>query len=317
MKIKDIEFTSTQHVLDEIFNMNVKGGSPFGRSAAYAFLFAVKENTFRSKAEIVAKFDEIAEKLVELKPTMATIANSIKLVKNLVAKFPEDAKVEEITSSVTKLCKNIVQYSEDAVNTLGIYGANLIQDGETIMMHSYSSSLMSVFEHAVEMGKKFKVICTESRPLRESVNAANFLESLGVDVTYVSDASMWEFIKTADWCIAGADTLSWDGRVANKMGTALFSELANLAGKPFYIASEVYKLDLRTKDGYRIQLERRVKAELVSDKDFPTMEHIEVINQFFDITSAPKITGLITEFGVIPSVTVGQYWDKIEEQVNK
>ena len=36
MKVEDIKFQSAQHVLDEIYNMNVKGGSPFGRAAAWA-----------------------------------------------------------------------------------------------------------------------------------------------------------------------------------------------------------------------------------------------------------------------------------------
>ena len=33
----DIEFLSAEHVLEEIDGMRVKGGSPFGRSAAWAF----------------------------------------------------------------------------------------------------------------------------------------------------------------------------------------------------------------------------------------------------------------------------------------
>ena len=34
-RVKDIEFRSAEHVLQEIENMNVRGGSPFGRSAAW------------------------------------------------------------------------------------------------------------------------------------------------------------------------------------------------------------------------------------------------------------------------------------------
>ena len=33
-RVKDIAFQSADHVIEEIRNMNVKGGSPFGREAA-------------------------------------------------------------------------------------------------------------------------------------------------------------------------------------------------------------------------------------------------------------------------------------------
>ena len=38
--LQDIQFQSAQHVIDEVRNMNVKGGSPFGRAAAWAYYLA-------------------------------------------------------------------------------------------------------------------------------------------------------------------------------------------------------------------------------------------------------------------------------------
>ena len=43
-RVKDIDFKSADHVIEEIRNMNVKGGSPFGRSAAWAFKFLMCQN---------------------------------------------------------------------------------------------------------------------------------------------------------------------------------------------------------------------------------------------------------------------------------
>ena len=42
-RVQDIHFTSPAHVLKEIEEMRVKGGSPFGRAAAWAFLLAMKQ----------------------------------------------------------------------------------------------------------------------------------------------------------------------------------------------------------------------------------------------------------------------------------
>lgn len=312
MKVKDIEFKSAQHVIDEIRNMNVKGGSPFGRAAAWAYKLACEQEELNSLEELRARFDYISSETISLKPTMATIFNT----KNLVYEYLERYKaepVEEIKKRVIKLCDRIIVHSEEAVEKLGEYGGNLIQDGDTIMMHSYSSTLMSVFIHAAEQGRKFKVICTESRPLRESRLAVQILQSYEVPVMYITDASIWEYMPKADLIIMGADSIACDGSIANKMGTALVTQLAQLCKKPVFIASELYKLDIRTRYGYKIQLEMRTKDEILSEGDFESLKGVDVINQFFDMTPANQITGLITEEGIIAPQTVDVCWAKVRE----
>lgn len=310
--MKDINFTSAQHVIDEIRNMNVKGGSPFGRAAAWAYKLAAEQESFKDKKELLDRFNYISSEMLCLKPTMATIYNSKDLVYKLLDKIPEGTDVKEIRKSVVELCNQIISYSLNAVQQLGVYGGNIIKDGDTVMMHSYSSALMSVFNAAAKAGKRFDVICTESRPLRESRLAAQILQSLKVPVTYVTDASIWEFMPKADLIIMGADTITYDGSVANKMGTALISQLALSCKKPVYIASEVYKLDRRTKDGYQVILERRNKDEIIVEGDFESLDGINIINQFFDLTPARNITALITEFGVIAPSHIANCWEALE-----
>lgn len=76
--------------------------------------------------------------------------------------------------------------------------------------------------------------------------------------------------------------IAWDGSVANKMAAALISQLAQCCKKPAYIASE-----LHTAKGHPIILERRIPDEIVSPDDFDSMDGINVINQFFDLTPCP------------------------------
>ena len=56
-RVKDIDFKSADHVIEEIRNMNVKGGSPFGRSAAWAFKLAIEQ-------EDLNDFDTLKTRLV-------------------------------------------------------------------------------------------------------------------------------------------------------------------------------------------------------------------------------------------------------------
>ncbi|WP_316569593.1 hypothetical protein [Neobacillus sp. YIM B06451] len=315
MKVTDIEFTSAEHVIEEIENMNVKGGSPFGRAAAWAYKLCCDQETFTSKQELKTRFDHISSEMLKLKPTMATIYNSKKLVYELLDSFADDVAVLDIQREISGLCSRIIDYSLEAVEKLGAYGANMIKNGDIIMMHSYSSALMSIFIQAADSGKRFSVICTESRPLRESRLAAKILQSHGVPVTYITDASIWEFMPECDYIIAGADTITYDGSVANKMGTALISKLAKQCHKRLYIASEIYKIDLRTLEGHQVELERRTISEVIQAGDFDSMDGIEVINQFFDLTYAGDIHSIICEFGVIPPSMVADYWTRLENIV--
>lgn len=295
--------------------MNVKGGSPFGRAAAWAFRLACEQESFDSLQALRGRLDGIAGQLTALKPTMATIANSKLLVDKRLDSLGGDAAPAQAASEAARLCARMIDHSFDAVDRLGALGANLIEDGMTVMMHSYSSTLMSVFEQAAAQGKKFRVICTESRPLRESRLAAKMLSGWSIPVLYITDAEIWEFMPQADLIIMGADTIAWNGSVANKMGTAMISQLALSCKKSVYIASELFKLDCRTAGGRSVALERRTAAEVVSPDDFDGKSGIEVMNQFFDLTPAWQIAGLITEYGVIPPVLVGEYWAKFEEEL--
>lgn len=313
--IKDIVFKSPQHVIDEVRNMNVKGGSPFGRAAAWAYYLVCTQENFSDRDALIKRFDEISAELLRLKPTMATIYNSKHLVYEKVNTYSHDSNIADITAGVTSVCQRIIDCSHEAVDRLGLIGANLIEDGDTVLMHSYSSSLMSVFIAAVKQGRKFDVICTESRPLRESRVAAKILQKHLIPVTYITDASVWEFMPSCDLIIMGADTITWDGCVANKMGTALISQLALDCKKPVYIASEVFKLDLRTAQGHPVALERRTKDEIIFSDDFESLEGITIINQFFDLTPANQITGLITEYGLIPPALISQKWGLLEKKL--
>ena len=83
-RVKDIEFKSAEHVIEEIENMNVKGGSPFGRAAAWAFKLAVQQENISSIDDLKKRIDDLAERMHTLKPTMATIHNSSALVSQLI-----------------------------------------------------------------------------------------------------------------------------------------------------------------------------------------------------------------------------------------
>lgn len=316
IKVKDIEFKSAEHVIEEIRGMNVKGGSPFGRSAAWAFKLSCEQEKLDSKEELHERIKDLTTQMISLKPTMATIRNSCSIVEEVFQENSE-ASVNDLKKKIIHVCDNIISNSLAAVDSLAKIGANLIQDEDTIMMHSYSSTLMGIYIEAAKQGKKFTVICTESRPLRESRLAVHFLQELEENVIYITDAEAFEFMPKADFIITGADSLCSNGSAANKIGTATLAQLAKFCKKPFYIASELYKYNAETKNGKPIILERRTETEMVTEGDFDSHKNLQVINQFFDLTPACNITGLICEFGLINSGNVDYYWGQLKSKLKE
>lgn len=313
-RVKDIAFQSADHVIEEIRNMNVKGGSPFGRAAAWAFKLALQQEDLKTFSEIKTRFTYLKKQMYELKPTMATIYNSCEAI---MQELDETMKVNILKEKVIHLCDNIIEQSFVAVEKVGEIGSHLIHDHDVVLMHSYSSTLMGIFQSAANDKKRFKVICTESRPLRESRNSVNVLTRLGIETMFISDASVYEFMNEADMIIMGADTLCTNGDVANKMGSAQIARLAQSCKIPVYFASELYKLDIRTLNGEKVVLERRDKCELVDEDDFKDFDQVEVINQFFDLTPASDITGIVTEFGVLHPSQMLQYWSKLWDNIKE
>lgn len=313
-RVKDIAFQSADHVIEEIRNMNVKGGSPFGRAAAWAFKLALQQEDLKTFSEIKTRFTYLKKQMYELKPTMATIYNSCEAI---MQELDETMEVNILKEKVIHLCDNIIEQSFVAVEKVGEIGSHLIHDHDVVLMHSYSSTLMGIFQSAANDKKHFKVICTESRPLRESRNAVNVLTRLGIETMFISDASVYEFMNEADMIIMGADTLCTNGDVANKMGSAQIARLAQSCKIPVYFASELYKLDIRTLNGEKVILERRDKCELVDEDDFKDFDQVEVINQFFDLTPTSDITGIVTEFGVLHPSQMLQYWSKLWDNIKE
>jgi eIF-2B alpha/beta/delta-like uncharacterized protein len=310
--LQPLDYRSVEHVLEEVRAMRVRGGSAFGQAAATAFLLIARDESLTTRDALFARLDNVADALLHEKPTMATIHNARWLIVEEVRQREAGKDLPALRAEVVRRANLFLRHSRGALEELGKMGARLVEDGQTIMMHSFSESVMALFSAARREDKTFRVICTESRPLREGRFSTTRLASLGVPVTFITDAAMAEMVPEADWVVVGADAIRVDGSVANKMGSNLLSILAAHYDRPFYVASELLKLNPRTRQGIPITLEQRPASEVVGD-EFSHMEQVAVRNQFFDLTPASRITMLITEQGLYAPSQVGQAWRDLEQ----
>ena len=150
------------------------------------------------------------------------------------------------------------------------------------------------------------------------------LTKSGVKHTIIADNTGGHLMQIGevDMVITGADRVSANGDVANKIGTYLKALAAHDNDVPFYVAIPASTFDFTIKDGMKdIPIELRsedevkymrgvdkdgvVREVLITPKDSPA------INYGFDVTPARLITGLITNKGICEAD-----FDKIREKFN-
>jgi len=311
------KYSSVENILEDVSAMRPRGGSAFGYCAATAYKLIAENKSIMALDTLFGELERVSKELLSEKPTMATIHNAKSLIVDNTRTLDGDSGLDNVRSCIINRANLFIERSSIALDRIGKFGGNLIQDGETIMIHSYSRSLMSCFAHAYQLGKSFSVICTDSQPTKESRWAIHDLTSWGIETAFVLDAGMAMIMSEADWCLTGADSISNTGSVANKIGTYQLALLAEKHEKPLYVATEIMKLQTDTIEGCPIHLERRPADEILDITggfDFP--DRIKVVHQFFDLTPASYIRALITERGIVSPATIGMAWSKLESMFN-
>ena len=179
-------------------------------------------------------------------------------------------------------------------------GAKRIGDGSVVFTHCHSSTVKRMLAKAKAGGVDFSVICTETRPAFQGRITARELVNLGIETTFIVDSAARTFIGDVDIVVVGADAITSEGNVVNKIGTGGVAVLASEARKPFYVVSELLKFDPETLGGGCEKIEQRNPAEVWNEAP----PELRVRNPAFDVTPNRYIHGIVCEEGIIPPQTV-------------
>jgi len=118
---------------------------------------------------------------------------------------------------------------------------------------------------------------------------------IDVKTTFIIDSAMRFFMNKVDLAIVGADAITSEGNVINKIGTSMAALAAQEARTPFYVVSELLKFDPATMYGDYEKIEERDAAEVW--KDAP--KNLIIRNPAFDVTRRDFIHGIICEEGIV------------------
>ena len=155
-------------------------------------------------------------------------------------------------------------------------------------------------------GKVADVLVDETRPLLQGARLTAWeLAEAGIPHRLTIDSAAAWAMATAqvDCVIVGADRITADGSVANKIGTYALAVAAHRHGIPFIVVAPESTRDLATATGHQIVVEERAAVEITHVGGVATApERTAVFNPAFDVTPAELITAIVTENGVVGPV---------------
>jgi ribose 1,5-bisphosphate isomerase len=281
-----------------IHRLEVQGARNAAIAAVKALQIGAKQTRTKNKAAFLTELSDAQKILFAARETEPLMRNAVRWIINQVKTGKEE--ISQLTQVVSVSADKFLSDLDASRETIAETGAKRICDGMTVFTHCHSSTATRLLAKAKEEGKNFKVICTETRPAFQGRITAREMVELGVDTTFIVDSAARTFMRNVDLVIVGADAITSEGNVVNKIGTSSIAVLANEARKPLYVVSELLKFDPETLHGEAEKIEQRSPDEIW--KEAPPKLCIR--NPAFDVTPRKYIHGLICEEGIIPTQSI-------------
>ena len=305
-KLEIITCKKVEELAEAIRRLAVRGAPALEAAGAYGIALAAHERDFTDVEELKAYLRKSAEFLASTRPTAVNLFVGIERALNAALR---GRSVEEVRKLALKEAEKLADEDVERNRKMGEYGAELLDDGDTILTYCNAGRLatvdwgtaLGVVRSAVEQGKEIKVIACETRPLNQGSRLTCWeLMQDGIDVTLITDSMVGIVMQKGmvDKVIVGADRIVRDA-VFNKIGTYTVSVVAKEHGVLFYVAAPKATFDWERR-AEEVVIEERSKEELIyCGNRLLAPPEVKVYNPAFDVTPLENVTALITEYGVI------------------
>lgn len=279
------EQTSAAMVAASIAGMKVRGAPAIGIAAAYGMAIAARSGGDMAHA---------ARVLGASRPTAVNLGWAVNRV--LGANDPV-AEAEAIHREDAEMC-----------GAIGANGVALIDEGSAVLTHCNAGALAvselgtatAPLYLARDAGVRFKVLVDETRPLLQGARLTAWeLLQAGLDVTLICDSMVSHLMSQGDvdLVIVGADRVTANGDVVNKIGTRGIAIASRYHGVPFHVALPSSTFDADTATGADVDIEQRDAGEVT--ESIRAAPGVQVQNPAFDVTPAELVTSWITDRGRI------------------
>jgi methylthioribose-1-phosphate isomerase len=309
-----IELTTVTLAAAAISQMWVRGAPLIGATAAYGLCLALRADPSD------ASLERSVALLIKTRPTAVNLRWALERVRAAAQPYQGTSRVAAAYQCAAAIC------DEDVANNraIGEYGLELIRAAAThgrtvnVLTHCNAGALATVdfgtalapIYRARELGLPIHVWVDETRPRNQgALLTAYELSRAQVAHTVIADNAGGLLMQRGevDLCIVGADRVSRNGDVCNKIGTYLKALAAFDNNVPFYVAVPLSTFDGSLASGHDIPIEQRDPDEVIWISGQTPAGNLETVkltrspaaNPAFDITPARLVTAYITERGIL------------------
>ena len=253
-----------------IAELKIRGAPAIGIAGAYAVALGALKIESTSPEEFNNSLKGIITTIAATRPTARNLFFALERMRKAAA---SGITIEKIKNILIKEAVKIHAEEAEATEKISRSGAELLEDGWTILTHCNTGPLatsgygtaLGVIIMAQQQGKNIEVFVDETRPLLQGARLTTWeLQKANVKSTLITDSMAGHFITSGriNCIITGADRIAANGDTANKIGTYTLAVLAQENGIPFYIAAPTTTIDPEIKTGMEIPIEERGAGEV-------------------------------------------------------
>lgn len=295
-ELRSVTVGSVDELIDAIQRLVIRGAPALGVAGAFGVALAARVEKGPDLAATAAR-------LAAARPTAVNLAVGVERALAAASRGPDAVLIEAFAVR-----------DEDVVacHAIGDRGAELL--GELcgpgpLRLHTHCNAgalacvewgtALGVVRSLHEAGRVAYVVADETRPLLQGSRiTAVELAAIGVPHRVVVDGAGPSIIARGlvDAVVVGADRVTANGDVTNKIGTYPLALAAARAGIPFVVAAPESTVDLDTPDGTAVEIEERAADEVLAIGGVRMAPAgTEAWNPAFDVTPAELVTAIVTD----------------------
>jgi len=278
----------------KIKRLEIQGARNVAIEAIKSLESGTKQSNAETKQEFLKELSEAEDVLLASRSTEPLMRNAVRYVIQAVESSNETG-VSSLVYTVSEVSGKFLERLKQSKQMIASVGSKRISDGGRVLTHCHSSTVMKILKQAKLEGKQFELFCTESRPVFQGRLTAKEMVDAGIKTIMFVDSAVRHFINKVDFVVVGADAITSEGNVINKIGTSMIALAAKEARTPFYVATELLKFDPATILGDYTKIEQRNPKEVWESAP----NGLIVKNPAFDVTRREFIHGIICEEGII------------------
>jgi methylthioribose-1-phosphate isomerase len=307
--VKSVSCRTVKATGEAIKKMQVRGAPAIGVTAAFGMAIAAMTSKAKASDPLLKDLEKAGAYLKSTRPTAVNLAWAVDRIL-AVARTEKVLKPAVLRQRIVAEALSIEAEDIALCAAMAGHGSALIQDGDQVLTHCNTGALatagvgtaLGCVTTAHRQGKKIHVWVDETRPYLQGARlTALELKEAKVPHTLITDntaASLMAQGKVS-LVIVGADRITAQGDVANKIGTYGLAVLAQYHKIPFYVVAPFSTVDLALQEGKDIPIEERSADEVLFVQGKPIApKGTKALHLGFDVTPHDLITAIVTEKGI-------------------